>query len=568
MPPRAGDGVVIGRLCRRVQGMPLAIELAAALSGALSVEEIDAEIARSADFLSTSMVNVPERQRSVRTVFEAAWTRLDEDARRAFRRMSVFRGGCTREAAQAVTGASIRTLAALVDKALLWRNAESGRYDIHELLRQYAEAELEAVGEAESARMSHQTYYANFSETWGAAVLRDKQLEALTILDADSENVWLALSRAVRSGIPEEIEPFTDLWMYYDVRSRWKEVEIAFRHACEMLEPYESVALAKLYAGRSIFFAHFDHVQEALETAQRAFEIVQHLNACHVLPMTTIAYADALDIADDIDKAAALYRDAIIIGEKLDQPIWIAPAWFHLGHHARKKGKYNEAKANLTLCYQICASLNNYWGMCFPLRSLGYLSLALSEFDEAQHYFIKALDVARRADFQRQAQAITFGLSAVLREIGDWPTARILAEEAFDSGNRLGTTDAAIFENLTLLAEIKIFLGELDNAAHHLIETVSILRRCQQNLNWNYWFCVTGEYFSRRLDFCRAASLIGAGDRIDPEKKTYTVKELERFNDVVARCRAGLSPKEFEAAWEHGQKMTNEEAVALVAEAL
>lgn len=142
------DAADIVRICQLVQGMLLAIELAGAWCAMLSPAEIVAEITRSADFLRTTSRNVPERLQSVRTMFEATWRRLSDDERQVFRRLSVFRGGFTRESAQVVVGADLRTLAGLVDKALLWYQPESGRYSIHELLRQYAAEQLAAAGEA------------------------------------------------------------------------------------------------------------------------------------------------------------------------------------------------------------------------------------------------------------------------------------------------------------------------------------------------------------------------------------------------------------------------------------
>jgi predicted ATPase/DNA-binding CsgD family transcriptional regulator len=563
------DSAVIGQLCRRVQGMPLAIELAAAWSGTLSMAEIDMEIKRSADFLQTSMSNVPERQRSVRAVFEAAWARLDDDAQRVFRRMSVFRGGCTREAAQAVTGASIQTLAALVDKALLWRDPQSGRYDIHELLRQYAEGELDAEGEAEATRQAHQEYYANFSAIWGDAMLRDKHLEALEMLDADSENVWLALDRATRRGIAAEIEPFTDLWMYYDVRSRWKEVERVFGYACEMLEPHESVALAKLYAGRSIIFAEFRQFQEALATGKQAFEIIERLNDRRVLPMTMSAYAMALYMTGDKEKASNFYQDTIILAEALDQPVWIARAWHHLSNHSRLEGRLDEAKARKTASYQIYRKLNNFWGMSYTLLSLGYLALSIGDFDEGYIQFKLALETAERANYQMAIRDAALALSATLKAKGELVTARSYAEMGLSTSHLLGLTDTVLMRNLFLLTDIAILRQEAEEARRYLIEIITLLEKQYiQEVSWIYCFFVTGAYFSLQRDFLRAAILISACDRLDPERKMSTRKGIEEIDNVVTRCREALSPEEFEAAWARGQAMTNEEAIALVAEAL
>ena len=125
------------RVCQLVEGLPLGLELAAAWVKSLSCREIAEEIERSLDFLTTPLRDVPARHHSLRAVFEYSWRLLTEPQQTAFRRLSVFSGGFDREAALAVAGAALPILTALVDKSLLYRR-ESGRYELHEVLRQYA----------------------------------------------------------------------------------------------------------------------------------------------------------------------------------------------------------------------------------------------------------------------------------------------------------------------------------------------------------------------------------------------------------------------------------------------
>ena len=116
------------------QGQPLPLKRRKAIA-----DEIEANL----DFLATSQRQIPARHRSLRAVFDYSWQQLSADEQTVFSELSVFRGGCTREAAQAVAGASLQTLLQLLDKSLL-RRTSSGRYEIHELLRQYGEEALSA----------------------------------------------------------------------------------------------------------------------------------------------------------------------------------------------------------------------------------------------------------------------------------------------------------------------------------------------------------------------------------------------------------------------------------------
>lgn len=131
------------QICRTVQGMPLAIELAAAWLKTLSVEDVASEIQKNIDFLTTTQRDFEVRHRSIQAVFEHSWSQLTNEEQRVFQRLSVFRGRFGLPAAEQVGGASIQVLSELVGKSLLQQHS-TGLYEIHSLLREYAERKLES----------------------------------------------------------------------------------------------------------------------------------------------------------------------------------------------------------------------------------------------------------------------------------------------------------------------------------------------------------------------------------------------------------------------------------------
>ena len=271
----AHDTASIARVCQQVQGMPLALELAAAWAGMLAPSEIAEEIARSADFLRTTMRNFPDRLRSVRAVFEATWRRLTDDERQGFRRLSVFRGGFTREAAQVVAGADLNTLAGLVNKALLGHPPGGGRYEIHELLRQYAAEQLEASGEGTTVLAAHQAYFGQLAHKWSRALRSPKQLQALDTLDADLDNIREAFGRAIATRQAEQIEPFADLWFFFEMRARNVEGMKFFSPAVEALRGQDSMALAKSLLGLGVFYERFWNFEQERRLSQESIEMMR-----------------------------------------------------------------------------------------------------------------------------------------------------------------------------------------------------------------------------------------------------------------------------------------------------
>ena len=153
---KESDKPYLARICQLVEGLPLAIVLAAAWTRTISCREIACEIEQSLDVLVTSSLDMPERHRSIRAVFQHSWNLLSADDQQVLRSLSIFRGGFTRQAAELVTGASMLHLSDLIDKSLIHVDQLPGddqRYDLHDLIRQFAHERLLNEGELEVRRV-------------------------------------------------------------------------------------------------------------------------------------------------------------------------------------------------------------------------------------------------------------------------------------------------------------------------------------------------------------------------------------------------------------------------------
>ncbi|MGH6914682.1 MAG: ATP-binding protein, partial [Geminicoccales bacterium] len=186
------EGAEVARICRLVGGLPLAIELAASWTKVLPCATIADEITSGLGMLATSLRDVPERHRSMQAVFDHSWRLLSDQERNVLARLSVFRGDFDRTAAEQVTGASLHILSALVDHSML-RAESGGRYRLHDLLRQYAEARLgEMPGAADRAHERRCAYYADFLDARLADVLGGRQRESVAEIELELDNVRTA----------------------------------------------------------------------------------------------------------------------------------------------------------------------------------------------------------------------------------------------------------------------------------------------------------------------------------------------------------------------------------------
>ena len=216
------DWPSVARICRMLDGLPLALELAASWARVLPMAEIIDEIGNNPDLVATTSTTVPERQRSLLAVFEYAWGQLEQTVQELFLRLTVFQGGFCRKAGEEVAGADLRSLAFLVDRGLLQISA-FGHCHMHEFLRQYGSAKLAQDPERErAARDRHCAYYAEELQQWVALLDGPRRSEALDELRVEIHNIQAAHAWANRRAngyrrtAEDDPERLLHLWQVLD----------------------------------------------------------------------------------------------------------------------------------------------------------------------------------------------------------------------------------------------------------------------------------------------------------------------------------------------------------------
>jgi predicted ATPase len=260
------DAAHVVRICQLVDGMPLALELAAGWARTLSCADIAVEMQGRIDFLTISARNMPERHRSIRAVFDHSWRLLSQEEAHVMSGFSVFRGGCTREAAKAVLGASLDLLSRLVDKSLLYHHA--GRYEVHELQRQYAEEQLEASGEGDQIRDRHCHYYGALCYAHRRDQYGPGKADLVRMFTAELDNIRASWAWALRREHYEVIDQLVEfLWMYYTDYSLAFELGALCQAASERLAacdgPREWAILGRVLARLGKWEAMCSHFERA-----------------------------------------------------------------------------------------------------------------------------------------------------------------------------------------------------------------------------------------------------------------------------------------------------------------
>lgn len=439
--PDVDDLRQLTHICRLVEGMPLAIELAAGWTNVLSPEELASEVQQGLDILTSEMRDVPERHHSMRAVFDQSWSLLDQAEREVFMRLSVLRGGFTREAGQAVTGASLQSLAGLVNKSFLSHDPTSGRFEIHELLRQYAQEQLGKTPEGSvSALEAHADYFANFMEHRWEHLRDHRQKAALTEIDADLENIRTAWRyRVDQVNVAQMIMFVNTLWLVYWFRGWNHGGEELFREVVNALslghtdEETESVkALALAHQGFFKTWLGFadqgynlaKEGVEILERLDRPFELALALGSLNLAADFLTRYDEGvkaaqkmLDIAKEQDDkwllAFSLYKVSVSNPPKRDhaESRRVAQASMNLyeelgeamvsilphvtlGHAAFALGEHIQAREIYLRCLRTSEAVGYRWGTANACKYLGQMALSLDKITEAETYLLRSLKIA------------------------------------------------------------------------------------------------------------------------------------------------------------------------------
>ncbi|MFZ4659907.1 MAG: ATP-binding protein [Caldilineaceae bacterium] len=334
----------VGQICRLVGGMPLALELAASWLHALSCAEIAEEITRNLDFLTVSRRDLPERQRSVRATFDYSWRLLNEAERSALAQLSVFAGGFTREAAREVAETSITILGALTSKSLVRRvmpassdattagKEQHSRYELHELLRQFAADKLaEEPTATAAAQTRHAHYYLRLLVGAEAALHSADQKQAQQRLQVDIANLHQAWAWAVAheqsAWLSQAAWPFC---YFFELCDDYASGEALFRWSQEALQavrvttanPFHDMAWASLATYQIYFVIRQSQRSQSLALLEEAIALLRRGADQKALALALSVYGEVCCVQGQFAASIAAIREAVALSPRQEQP-WL-----------------------------------------------------------------------------------------------------------------------------------------------------------------------------------------------------------------------------------------------------
>lgn len=435
----------VATICRLVDGMPLGIELAAAWVRALSPTEIAAEIARSIDFLTLSDRSADPRHRSMRAVIDHSWALLTTDEQRVLSRLCIFRGGCTREAAQAVAGATLPILAGLLDKSLI-RRTSTGRYEMHELVRQYAADQLAADPAAFAiVRDRHCTYYTDWLATRASAMTGAQQHTGLADIATELDNLRTAWHYGVDQRQVRPLERIADdglLW-FYEVRSWYQEAESMCRRATAAFRTppptsrAEELVLGTLTGMQGWFTFRRGQAAAGMALLDESVRILRPGDHPQWLFNSLVQLAYLALFQGDFDRAAALVEEHSVLAEGIHNP-WVRAHVLvqQAAVHVDRKPEVAYERLQDSLPY--IRSAGDPYLITLCLNYLADTALILGHVDEAERLFIEARTCSVASENGIMEVLALSGLAGVASRRQAWSNAITYALDAVARSNEVG----------------------------------------------------------------------------------------------------------------------------------
>jgi predicted ATPase/DNA-binding SARP family transcriptional activator len=517
----------IVRICHLVDAMPLGIELAASWLKVLTCAQIAQEIERNIDILVAHHQNVPTRHRSMRVVLEHSWQLLDEEAQRALQRLSVFRGGFLQNAAATVAGADLLTLVDLVDKSWIYRTA-TGRYQMHELLRQYAADHMIGVaGEATGTQDRHAAFYLRQVAELESALMGPDQKSALNAIDAEIDNVQVAWGQAITGQSIHLIDlsnrALQPLNLFFKTRSRYVEAKEMFDVALHQLDPAKinrtipeyTTQIAQLRLRLLARLGNFHLYQGDLALAKECFTTV--LNDSQDPRELSIVYLGLGQIAKihgDRAAAEAAIQQSLALARTGHDRDQMAEALMNLSDIASSWADFAEGKRLAQEALLLCHQLQHPNLTAKVIAGLAWATNCLGDYAESEKYYQDSLAIS-------EAIGAPFDIAIATNFLG-W-VAFCIGGERLQEALRLHEQAMVTWRQIGHRTHQAMCLGDYALAACELGEYDRALRAAQEGL------AITEELHHSDLtsynSYCLAAAACGKHDFVTSQH--YLLRSLK-----------------------------------------
>ncbi|MGZ4302417.1 MAG: BTAD domain-containing putative transcriptional regulator [Gaiellaceae bacterium] len=519
----------VAAICRSLEGLPLALELAATRVNVLTPAQIHKRLAAPLALLGGGDRDAPERQQTLKATIDWSYELLDERERRLFASLGVFAGGCTLAAAETVCDADLASLSALLDNSLLSREQALGaepRFRMLDVVRDYALDRLED-GDAATLRDRHLAFFAELAEQLGSSIVGPRGPEVLTRLAREHENLRMALAHSLTSDPEPGFRIAGALGPYWDTSARSREIrawlERAFGERRSATTQAQVGALVVL-GQRLLNDGEYRESRTALEVAIGAGAEFDRPSSVAVA-LTYLAWLSAAE--GDHDMCLELAEQAVDLAKRSRSRWAERQGLAMIAGTLINRGEYEQATSYLERSLRVARRLEDRRTLVTALVNSGYGALCAGHLERAREFLEEGLTVSRELDHAGSTVSALIPLAWASNDAGEAEHARVLLREALESLRRGG--------RYRYLVEV-------------VDETAVSLEQAEPKI---------------------AGRLLGAADAgYAAEHRRRAMPAKARYEGLRSRLAERIGPRDLAEALDEGASLTLDEAIVAALEAL
>lgn len=560
----------VAEICFKLDGIPLAIELAAARVKVLSVEQICERLNdRFKLLISGSRTSLP-RQKTLKALIDWSYDLLTEKEKILWRRLSVFAGGWTLEAAEEVCWDEnlnydeiLDTLSQLVDKSIVIYNETLYRYKMLETIRQYGEEELETNSELEKIIIKHLDYYLSLAEISKNKLIGSEQKEWMEKLDSERSNFQVALvTSIVRGCIEKGVRLATGLCRYWETRGYNSEAKNWLEEFLSSSEdlPVMEKANALQWSGTFEWITgNYSHAQTFYE---KSYEIQKQLNNKQGIAVSLNNLGLVLNITGRYEESKILTEQSYDLFKELGNKPLIADSLLNLGSTYINLNDYERAKSAFEECLDLYREIGDKRGIGMILNNLGSIYGLKNDYESSRAYLEDSLSIQRELKDNRSISMTLGNLGAILSYQGYYKKAKEYLEESIKINTELGD-QKGLASSMNTLGFIKYTEEDISNALYLHRESLKLRIKISNQTGINMSILGISESISDS-DPVKASLLLGATEEALYSIKEETEKEVQyRFEKTILRLKEKLGEEKFNEAFDSGKDLNIEQASEL-----
>ncbi len=604
----AGTALAVAGICRRLDGLPLAIELAAARTRLLSPPALLDRLDRRLPVLAGGAHDLPGRQKTMRDAIAWSYELLDEPERALFRQMCVFTGGCTLEAAEAVCTAGpgappvLDGLTSLAASSLLEQHETPAaradgprggpRVTMLETIREYGSEQLSAHSEDAAIRQRHAAYYLALAEEAAIAITGPEAATGLARLDEEHDNLRAALrwARDRGDGVTA-LRLAGALWRFWAQRGHLSEGRRWFTEAFALpgdVGPVpagtqvnwlagaarlamdqaafdeamgysdQAVALGSQHGSaadqaaalntRGLLARAMNHYADSVEAHEAALPLARAAADPSAVATALLGLAYAAMFTGDAPRASALAGESLAQARESGDPLILAQALFFLSWVASNGAGFEQAAALATEALDLFTTLGDAGGRAEALFVLGTVEIYSARYREAVAFLTDSADQHRAHGAEPILARDLGGLGTALLNLGELPRARAVLDESLEVARRYADPWSSAM-SLMLLGHLDLAEGDATGAQAALAEAGSLFQ-ATGNMVYLPW-CLEGlaSLAAAQGDYERTAEIDGARDALRAQIGVFLPPVYPAgYDQALAAARGHLTPAAFGAA--------------------